>query len=193
MMNLIPEKYRTDMNNLVWLHNLQEAYNALSLKYKITSIVPLCLDEFIQMSARDLVISNIGKSHTGYISTVTYNKLEKFISNDISGLTIDTIYQYDIYNSNCVGESAKGTNGFHTIKFFTNDDYQYHITEHSKRYKFDKYMEYFIFKVESKDSKKIKIDNPSLEYLKTILTKEEFQIAKQNFKRINKDGRIIEK
>jgi len=194
MINLIPEKYRTDMNNLVWLHNLQEAYNALSLKYQITEIVPLCLEEFIQMSARDLVVCNITKAHTGSIDVLTYDNLELFtnVKYNNSGLSIDTTFQYEILHSYCMEDRYKGNKGFHTIKYINDKGYENYLTEHSQRYKFDKYMEYFIFKIKAKDAKKIKIDNPSLEYLKTILTEQEFQIAKHNFKRINKDGRLLE-
>ena len=185
MLSLIPEKYRSDIEKIVWLHNLKEAYNALCYRYQIVEIVPCCQEELIKMNARDLLIKNISRSHTGDIDVSIIESITSFKrldEKDNSGYSLDTIYQYGIYGSGYLSDTYKGNKGFCVVK----SSYNNHIAEYIKKYTTDKYNEAFIFKIKSRDNKKIVIDIPTLEFLKLFLDVQDFAIAKNNFKRINK-------
>jgi len=188
MLSLIPEKYRIE--ELVWSDNIHDAFYALHMKYHVTEIVPLCLEEFIKMNSRDLIVSNLSKAYTDSICVLTidsFRAFERLDQKDSSGFTVETVFQYNIYNQH-LSDANKGYEGFEMIK---SNQHNILLSEHLKRFIPDKYREEFIFKVKAKDCKKIQIDNPSLKLLRNYLSEDEFIIVKKNFKRINNDGKFI--
>ena len=184
MLSLIPEKYRSDIEKIVWLHNLKNAYNALCHKYQIVEIVPCCQEELIKINARDLLIENISKFHVNEISVSTIESFTSFkrLDDETSGFSLDTLYEHSIYGNCYLYSTYKGNKGFRVVKSSCYN----HISNYIKKYTIDKYNETFIFKIKSKDNKKIIIDIPTLEFLKSFLDVQDFSIAKKNFKRINK-------
>jgi len=192
MLNLIPENYRNDIEKNVYLHNIKQAYNALSHKYHIVEIVPCCQEELIKMNSRDLLIENISKSHTNEIDVSVIEGFTSFkrLDDKTSGYSLDTIYKYSIYGNCYLSSTFEGSKGFRVIKSSYNK-HEEEYGEHIKKYTADKYNEYFIFKIKAKDIKKIIIDIPTLEFLKSFLSEQDFNIAKRNFKKINKYEALI--
>jgi len=185
MLSLIPEKYKHDIEVNVYYYSLQNVYNALRHKYQIIEIVPCCQEELIKMNTRDLLIENISRSHTGEIDVSiieSFTSFKRLDEKDNSGYSLDTVYQYGVYGSGYLSDTSKGHEGFRVVKNSCNS----HIAEYITKYLADKYNESFIFKIKSKDNKKITIDIPTLEFLKSFLDVQDFSIAKKNFKRINK-------
>ena len=186
MSDLIPKQYKTE--ELVWAKYLNDTHNALLMRYQVTEIVPLCLEEFIKMNSRDLLVTNLSKSHTGSINVLTIESLRAFkrLDDGNSGFTVGTVFMHNIY-SQLLSNTNKGYEGFEVIKSNTRD----YKADHLQRFTPSNYREEFIFKIKAKDSKKIQIDNASLQMIKGLLSDTEFTEAKKNFKRINCDTRLV--
>ncbi len=196
--HLVPATYHSFLWNLSdsLLQNLNRTYTALVLEgYQITEIVPMYLEEFISMGANDLLVNNLSGAHTGTVDILHISAVYGYSQPDSNGVSLETNYlgyvPTDIEYSPGFRRSYLNEQdrvGFSVIKF---SDSPHHSIVKIADERLPQYKDEFIFRVKGKDLKKIKVDNPSLDYFKEVLDSKEFKTLKQNFKKVQSNGEIL--
>lgn len=203
LLRLIPEQYHQMITNHNWNDRLLQVYDLLSPigRLCIEKIVPACLEEIINLKASDLLVDNLSGAHTGYTDAICAKNLCFFkrVDTGSTGYSLDTEYLYEIGEHHYFS-GYKGNKGFHLV-YSDNKDWEYKDdmltrfadidNSYSDRDGIHCYHDLFIFKIRTINTEKVKIDKPSLELLKTLLTEEEFKVAEENFEKEDSDGKIV--
>lgn len=200
--NFVPKKYHAFMQRHAWIESLNSIRKTLinTGKYEIIEIIPLCVEEFVTMTARDLLVSNLSYSHNDMSTIQTINEVYHLTRKDngYSAISLETAYVGGTTNCFYDGRSSfipslKEFIGFSTIE--GQNDYNPMIKTFQEinfgAFSNASYHEEFIFRVKSKDNKKIRIDNPSRSYFEKRMSRLDYIRFEKNFKRYNSGGRII--
>lgn len=192
LLKLVPEKYKELVSDNAWIEILSNIYNALSKDYQISEIVPMCMEEFIKLSATDLVLDSIS-----YYDNLCVSTIEDFVycereDNGSKFYTLHTLCEGHIYDSAYCKNSFDNFKGFNVVNDLENDE-PFDYLKPLKHQKLLHYTENWVFKIKSKELKKIVIDKPTLAFLELTLDEKDFLIAKNNFKKEDSNGVIIPK
>lgn len=184
--NLVPEKYKSSVTKSYFLERIVTSYQLLTFAgITITKIVPFCLDEFIYMNRDDLRISNLSSPCEGKVDIQKINKIYGFkcLDGSGSGVALETDYvgnvQFNVPHPYVSLSKEEGNLGFSLVSD-TNSNKLYNLNRFNNIL-LPKQHDDYIFKVQSRNVKKIETDVVSYQFLKEVLTNKELGVVNKNF------------